>query len=153
MDRQPVESSNLVSVGYNAGSQILQVELKGGRLYNYFRVPREKYEALIAAESCGKYLNAEIKPHHGYELVDTNDATHALTQQQQLDMDGVMVGVSRQALDEVGRELHFLRHFYRVCQDHWASGMDPADFDIAADYADYFGWPAPTKYQPSTEMP
>lgn len=150
MDRQPVESSNLVSVGYDAGPQILQVEFKGGRLYNYFRVPREKFEALLAAESAGKYLNSEIKPNHGYELVDTNDAAHALTQQQQLDMDGVIVGVSRQALDEVGRELHFLRYFYDTAGRAFEA---PANVHagIREDYEAKHGWPAPTQYQPETE--
>ena len=151
MDRQPVESSNLVSVGYDAGPQILQVEFKGGRLYNYFRVPREKYEALMAAESCGKYLNAEIKPNHGYELVDTNDAAHALTQQQQLDMDGVFVGVSRQALDEVGRELHFLRFFRETCIEFWDAEQDTDHEEIARAYENKHGWPAPAKYQPESD--
>lgn len=149
MNRTPVTSSNIVSIGYEAATCILQVEFHGGRIYNYYRVPADAYMVLMDADSIGKHLNAQIKPNYAFEQLKTDDAAHNLaTNQQQLDADGVMVGVSRQALDEVGRELHFLRHFYRVCQDHWASGMDPADFDIAADYADYFGWPAPAAYQP-----
>lgn len=143
MIRTPVESSNLAAVGYDANSQILQVEFKNGSVYNYFRVPAEKHAALMAADSVGKYLNAEIKPHHAYELLDPNDAAHELaSNQQQLDMDGVIVGVSRQALDEVMRDLHFLRFFHQV----YSQSVNKSDEPIQETYQDHYGWPAPRKY-------
>lgn len=123
----PVESSNLAQVGYDTASSTLYVEFKHGGLYRYFNVSLDQYTALLAAESCGKYLNAEIKPRHGFEKVDTNSASYDLeTHQQQLDMDGVMVGVSRQALTEVLAELQFLRYFYGAAGD----AFGPADGDV-----------------------
>ena len=147
MDRTPVTSSNLASIGYDPRVQILQVEFNNGRVYNYFRVPPEKFDAIMAADSCGKYLNTEIKPNHAVEEIDQNSAIHALSHQQQLDADGVQVGVSRQALDEVGRELHFLRYFYNRAGD----AFGPADGDVHAgileEYEDFYGWRTPAGYR------
>lgn len=121
----PVDSSNVAAVGHKDNT--LYVEFKHGGLYRYFNVPAETYQAMLAADSVGKFLNAEVKPKHGYELVDLNDASVELANnQQQLDMDGVMVGVSRQALDEALAELRFLRYFYK--QAGYAFG--PADGDV-----------------------
>lgn len=140
MDRRPVDSSNLASVGYEPSSQILEVEFKSGLLYHYFRVPPAKFEALMAADSVGKYLNAEIKPHHGYEQLRDDGARNLAHAQRQLDADGIEVGVSRQALDETLRELHFLRFAYGYGVN------DPELQTIVQEYADTHGWPAPAAY-------
>lgn len=147
MDRLSVTSSNLASIGYDPRVQTLQVEFNNGRVYNYFRVPPEKFDAIMAADSCGKYLNTEIKPNYDVEEVDQNSASHALTRQRQLDMDGVEVGVSRQALDQVSNELHFLRYFYKQA----GQAFGPADSDVHAgiveDYEKRYGWRAPADYR------
>jgi len=64
MKREPLESSSLASVGYDAGRQVLEVEFLNGGVYEYDDVPQETYHALLEADSKGRYLNAEIKPHH-----------------------------------------------------------------------------------------
>ena len=54
MDRLPVESSNLASVGYDDNSETLEVEfLKGGAVYQYFNVPRVEYDRLMDAHALG----------------------------------------------------------------------------------------------------
>jgi len=42
MKRQAVESSNLASVGYDVENEILEVEFKHGRVYQYFDVPKDE---------------------------------------------------------------------------------------------------------------
>ena len=69
MDRTYVASSNLKSVGYDEGSEVLEVEFYDGRVYHYFGVPPEVHRALIDADSHGKYLAAEIKGKYRYERV------------------------------------------------------------------------------------
>lgn len=64
MNRQPVSSSNIASVGYDAALHILEVEFLNGSLYHYLNVPQIEYDALMAASSHGTYLNAHIKPHY-----------------------------------------------------------------------------------------
>lgn len=144
----PVESSNLAQVGYDTATSTLYVGFKHGGTYRYFGVPIEKYTGILEAESAGKYLNAEIKPHHGYEKIDENSASYDLeTHQQQLDMDGVMVGVSRQALHEVLKELAYLRFFQRTCLEFWMAGQDTDDEDINALWVKQRGEPVPMAYE------
>jgi hypothetical protein len=61
MERAPVSSSNLVSVGYDEVSQTLEVEFMRGTIYRYFGVPKVLHESLIAASSVGKFFNANIR--------------------------------------------------------------------------------------------
>ncbi len=61
MDREPVSSSNLVSVGYNPDSETLEVEFKSGLIYEYYNVPQFMHERLMQAPSIGTFFNAEIR--------------------------------------------------------------------------------------------
>jgi len=58
MNRTPVSSSNLVSVGYENGT--LEVEFKDG-IYQYHNVPESLYRGLMSASSKGSYLDQHIK--------------------------------------------------------------------------------------------
>lgn len=69
MNRQFVDSSNLLSVGYDPLRQILEVEFKNGRVYHCFGVSRAVFDGLMSAPSHGKYLNAFVKPHYSYQQV------------------------------------------------------------------------------------
>jgi hypothetical protein len=59
LDRIPVVSSNLQSVGFE--SNILEIEFKSGGIYQYLNVPAEIYQKLINAPSKGKYFHSNIK--------------------------------------------------------------------------------------------
>lgn len=61
MERVPVISSNLESVGYNPDSETLEVEFKNGSVYEYYNVPSFMHERLMAASSVGTFFNAEIR--------------------------------------------------------------------------------------------
>lgn len=61
MKRQSVQSSNLASVGYDAGNEILEVEFNHGGIYQYFDVPSDVYEELMEASSHGVYFSANIR--------------------------------------------------------------------------------------------
>jgi KTSC domain len=61
VERVSVASSNLVSVGYDERSEILEVEFKGGRVYQYMNVPQIVYDQLMSASSQGSYFNANIR--------------------------------------------------------------------------------------------
>jgi hypothetical protein len=56
-----VASSSLLSIGHDPSTNVLEVRFRNGRCYQYFAVPRETFEHLMAAESKGAYLNAHIK--------------------------------------------------------------------------------------------
>lgn len=66
MEREKVDSSSLDSVGYDAGSETLEVEFRNGGVYRYLEVPEDEWQSLQSAESKGSYLNTHIKPSHRY---------------------------------------------------------------------------------------
>lgn len=57
----PVESSNMAAVGYDAPSQTLHVQFKGGSHYTHAGVSPEAHAALMAAESKGSHYSKNIK--------------------------------------------------------------------------------------------
>jgi hypothetical protein len=60
-NRIKVESTYLRSVGYDATSQILEIEFRRGEVYQYVDVPIAVYTELMNAPSHGKYFNTNIK--------------------------------------------------------------------------------------------
>ena len=61
MDREPVSSSLLRSVGYDSDQQLLEVELQDGKIYQYADVSEQIYQGLIEADSLGRYFNQHIR--------------------------------------------------------------------------------------------
>ena len=59
MDRVPVESSNIKSIGWKSG--ILEIEFHSGGIYQYSDVPILIYTAMLDAPSKGKYFHAHIE--------------------------------------------------------------------------------------------
>lgn len=62
MERSPVSSSSVVSVGYDVRNATLEIEFQGGRVYQYRHVPMAAYRLLLQAPSIGDYVNRVIKP-------------------------------------------------------------------------------------------
>jgi hypothetical protein len=62
MERRPVASSSIASVGYDPGSFELEIEFHNGRVYRYLQVPAAAYRLLLQAPSIGEYVNRVIKP-------------------------------------------------------------------------------------------
>lgn len=63
MKRVYVKSSSIRTVGYDPRTQTLEIEFVGHSVYRYLRVPKEIYQALMAAESKGAFVNQIIKPY------------------------------------------------------------------------------------------
>jgi hypothetical protein len=61
MDRIPVSSSNIESIGYDVSSETLEVEFKTQSIYQYSNVPQFMHEQLMQAPSVGAFFNANIK--------------------------------------------------------------------------------------------
>ena len=60
MNRTPVSSSNVLSVGYDAKTMKLEVEFKDGAVYQYFDVPAAVYQGLMRADSKGAFMHANV---------------------------------------------------------------------------------------------
>ena len=61
VDRQPVTSSSLASVGYDAEASVLEVEFTDGRVYRFLDVPEFLFRGLMLAPSKGVFYNRNIE--------------------------------------------------------------------------------------------
>ena len=70
MERMPVQSSNLSSIGYDSGSETLEIEFLNGSIYEYRNVPQVIYDALMKArhESCGYTISDNAKKFTPYGI-------------------------------------------------------------------------------------
>lgn len=66
VDRTPVTSSFIVSVGYSPEHKLLDVEFISGDIYRYLDVPPDEYTSLTGAPSLGLYLNRSIRNRFDY---------------------------------------------------------------------------------------
>lgn len=69
MQRKRVTSSNIKSIGYDRELKVLEVEFLTETVYQYQNVPYTRYQALMLADSKGKYFNAMIKNRYEYKKV------------------------------------------------------------------------------------
>jgi hypothetical protein len=61
MDRIPVSSSNVSSIGYDPDIQTLEVEFLNGGTYQYMNVPQNVFDELMVSSSKGSYLSRNVK--------------------------------------------------------------------------------------------
>jgi hypothetical protein len=69
MDREPVASTNIASVGYDEAGETLEVEFSNGTIYQYYNVGAALYEQFRQSTSKGQFLNAYIKNAYPYSRV------------------------------------------------------------------------------------
>lgn len=68
---QPVESSQIASAGFDAGTQTLALQFKsGGPVYHYSGFTQEQYDAFLKAESKGKHFGAHIKGKFDFQKIE-----------------------------------------------------------------------------------
>jgi hypothetical protein len=77
MVRQPVQSSNLKSVGHDPQNNELEVEFGSGRVYRYSDVNVDEYAAMLGAQSIGSHFANIIKPVKRATVVFTDPVTGA----------------------------------------------------------------------------
>ena len=61
MQRQKVESSQIVSIGFEADKNQMDVEFKSGSVYRYDNVTPVQHISLMSSESKGKFFGEFIK--------------------------------------------------------------------------------------------
>lgn len=69
MERIPVDSSNISSIGYDEDSSTLEIEFHSGAVYQYFDVPLNVYQGIMEAASKGQYLAQHIKGYYRFVKV------------------------------------------------------------------------------------
>lgn len=61
IDRTPVKSSNVASIGYDPDSKTLVIEYIDGSVYHYHDVESSTHQELMSAKSIGKHIHSSIK--------------------------------------------------------------------------------------------
>jgi len=62
LERQPVKSRILRSVGYDDSTKILEIEFHTGLVYQYSGVPPKVYTDLMHSGEIGKYFSEKVRP-------------------------------------------------------------------------------------------
>lgn len=73
MQRVPVRSTTLRSVGYDPATKTLEAEFRTGRVYAYSDVPPELWLSLLASGSKGKFFNILIRDRFRYHSIREPD--------------------------------------------------------------------------------
>jgi hypothetical protein len=68
MRLDPVESSMLAAVGYDASLKALVVLFNSGKAYQYLDVPPEVFDGLTTARSKGRYMLDHIIDYYPYAV-------------------------------------------------------------------------------------
>lgn len=61
-----VTSSNIQTIGYDTQANTLRIIFSNGSIYDYSNIPSDIYNALINAQSIGKYFHQMIKNNYSY---------------------------------------------------------------------------------------
>jgi hypothetical protein len=61
LDRKKVNADKIRSIGYDAGSQVLEIEFSDGKVVQYSRVPSEVHRRLMAAPTIVSYFRDHIE--------------------------------------------------------------------------------------------
>lgn len=69
MERFPINSDALASLGYDMVRRVLEVEFTSGRVYQYFDVPPREVRQLIDAPSRGGYFSRCVRDRYAFEVV------------------------------------------------------------------------------------
>jgi hypothetical protein len=69
MQRVPLDSKAVVSAGYDAATEHLEIEFRNGRVYRYSGVPQGVFDFLIRARSKGGFVNRMIDGRYPHEEV------------------------------------------------------------------------------------
>ncbi|MGH9191258.1 MAG: KTSC domain-containing protein [Acidimicrobiales bacterium] len=69
MNRITVESSLVATAGYHDPSSTMELEFVDGGVYRYFVVPRSVFDALLTADSIGRFFQEHIRGVYPFERI------------------------------------------------------------------------------------
>jgi hypothetical protein len=61
LERQPVNSRILRSLGYDESTKVLEIEFHSGLVYQYSGVPLKVYMELMRSDEIGKYFSDKVR--------------------------------------------------------------------------------------------
>lgn len=61
MNRKPVRSTNIVSIGYDSDTSVLEIEFYSREVYQYTNIPQRLFDDFMTSQSLGRYFAQNIK--------------------------------------------------------------------------------------------
>lgn len=61
IERSPVTSSNVKSVGHCPNTNTLAIEYSDGSIYHYHDVDKDTHDQLVASKSVGGFIHSNVK--------------------------------------------------------------------------------------------
>lgn len=77
MKRIPVKSGAIRAIGYDEAAQMMEIEFKNGRVYQYFEVPPEIHKTIITADSISQAFNDTTRNIYEYRRAPRDDEAPA----------------------------------------------------------------------------
>jgi hypothetical protein len=71
LERQPVKSRILRSVGYDDSTKILEIEFQTGLVYQYSGVPPKVYADFMHSDEIGKFFSEKVRTQFRTKQVST----------------------------------------------------------------------------------
>ena len=69
MERVALDSTTVLSVGYDPALQLLEVEFRGGRVYEYYEVPAGVVQWLQRTPKKAAFIRRMIEPNYAYRAL------------------------------------------------------------------------------------
>ena len=73
IQRQPVSSSDIASIGYDTTTETIEIEFKATGVYRYFSVPKTIAEEFQRTPSPGKFFLQHIKGKYAWEKIGRDE--------------------------------------------------------------------------------
>jgi hypothetical protein len=70
IERRVVTSTSIAGLGYHPRLEVLEVAFRSGAVYRYFGVPRPVFDALMKADSKGRYFSQTIRNRFEFRRVE-----------------------------------------------------------------------------------
>jgi len=70
MNRTTVGSPGIAQVGYEEGSEILEIEFVSGKVYDFYNVPLKLYEQLLKSTTKELFYEANILVRFPYKRIE-----------------------------------------------------------------------------------
>jgi hypothetical protein len=70
IERRAVTSTSIAGIGYHARLQVLEIAFRSGAVYRYVAVPPAVFEALMKAESKGRYFTQYIRNRFAFHRME-----------------------------------------------------------------------------------
>ncbi len=64
MQRYPINTAQVVSIGYDEDALVLEIEFTGSRVYQYDKVPETVFEELMTSKTVETVIQQNVNPRY-----------------------------------------------------------------------------------------